>query len=180
MTSESAEKMWRFVDMCQTFHLPIANLIDQPGILIGLEAEKKGTIRKAARAISAVYQATVPTIEIIMRRIFGVGGAGSVPAHSINIRYAWPSGDWGSLPIEGGIQAAYRKDIESSNDPQKRLNEIISTLDSIRSPFRTAEAYGVEEIIDPRDTRPLMCDWIHDAYEILPSQLGQSFHGMRP
>ncbi len=180
MTSESAEKMWRFVDLCQTFHLPIANLIDQPGIAIGLGAEKKGTIRKAARAICAIYQTTVPTLEIIMRKVFGVGGAGSVPAHSINLRYAWPSGDWGSLPTEGGIQAAYRRDIESSDDPERRLKEITNKLESIRSPFRTAEVYGVEEIIDPRDTRPLMCDWIHDAYEILPSQLGRSFHGMRP
>lgn len=180
MTAESAEKMWRFVDMCQTFHLPIANLIDQPGIMIGLSAERKGTIRKAVRAIYAVYQSSVPTLEIIMRRVFGVGGAGSVPAHSLNLRYAWPSGDWGSLPVEGGIQAAYRRDIESSADPEKRLKEIENTLEAIRSPFRTAEAYGVEEIIDPRDTRPLMVEWIHDAYEVLPLQLGESYHGMRP
>lgn len=180
MTAESAEKIWRFVDMCQTFHLPIANFVDQPGILIGLQAEKKGTIRKAARAIAAVYQATIPTVEIIMRRVFGVGGAGIVPAHSLNLRYAWPSGDWGSIPIEGGIQAAYRRDLESSPDPQKRLDELVNMVEGIRSPFRTAEAYGIEEIIDPRQTRPLLCEWVHDVYEVLPSQLGPSLHGMRP
>jgi len=180
LTSEGADKLERFVDMCQTFHLPIVNLVDQPGIAIGLRAEKKGSIRRAARAIAAIYQATVPMIEIILRRVFGVGGAGMINGHGLHLRYAWPSGDWGSLPVEGGIQAAYRRELEASDDPQALYEKLLSQLEHVRSPFRTAEAFGVEEIIDPRNTRPLLCEWVQDAYRLLPQLSGPSVHSMRP
>ncbi|MDQ0272641.1 acyl-CoA carboxylase subunit beta [Cytobacillus purgationiresistens] len=180
LTAESSEKIERFVDLCQTFHLPIVNLVDQPGMVIGLPSEKKGTIRKGVRAISAVYQAKVPMMEIILRRVFGVGGAGMSNGHGLNQRYAWPSGDWGSLPVEGGVHVAYRRELEASENPEALLNELLERMESIRSPFRTAEAFGVEEMIDPRDTRPLLCEWVKDAYELLPQQLGPYQHGMRP
>ena len=180
LTAESSEKMTRFVDLCQTFHLPIVNLVDQPGIAVGLAAEKKGTIRKAARAICAVYQATVPMVEVIMRRAFGVGGAGMINGHGLHLRYAWPSGDWGSLPVEGGIDVAYRRELEATNDPEALYRDILAQMESVRSPFRTAEVFGIEEIIDPRDTRPLLCEWVEDAYHLLPQQLGRSLSYMRP
>jgi acetyl-CoA carboxylase carboxyltransferase component len=180
LTAEGADKLERFVDMCQTFHLPIVNLVDQPGLAIGLAAEQKGTIRRGVRAIAAIYQATVPMIEIILRRVFGVGGAGMINGHGLHLRYAWPSGDWGSLPVEGGIQAAYRREFDASENPQALYEEILERMEKVRSPFRTAEAFGIEEIIDPRDTRPLLCEWVKDAYERLPQQLGPSTHHMRP
>jgi acetyl-CoA carboxylase carboxyltransferase component len=180
LTSESSEKLERFVDLCQNFHLPIVNLVDQPGMIIGLPSEVKGTIRKGVRAIAAVYQATTPMVEIIMRRVFGVGGAGMTNGHGLNLRYAWPSGDWGSLPVEGGVHVAYRRELEASDNPDELLKELLERMESVRSPFRTAEVFGVEEIIDPRETRPLLCEWVKDAYELLPQQLGPSHHGMRP
>ncbi len=180
LTAEGADAMIRLVDLCQTFHLPIVTLTDQPGLAIGREAERKGTIRYGVRAISAVYQATVPGAEIILRRVFGVGGAGMTNRHRFTQRYAWPSADWGSLPIEGGIEAAYRRDLDASDDPAALFEEIRTRLDAVRSPFRTAERFGVEDIIDPRDTRPLLCEWVHDAYALLPSQLGRPSHGTRP
>lgn len=180
LTVDSSEKIERFVDLCETFHLPIVNFVDQPGIVIGLEAERAGTIRKGVSAISAIYQATVPMIEIIIRRAFGVGGAGMSNGHGLNLRYAWPSGDWGSLPIEGGLQVAYRRDLEASENPAKLLEELTERMEEVRSPFRTAEKFGIEEIIDPRDTRKLLCEWITDAYALLPQLLGESTHTMRP
>lgn len=71
--------------------------------------------------------------------------------------YAWPSGDWGSLPLEGGIEAAYRRDLEAAEDPVKLRAEIDERLNRVRSPFRTVEKFGIEEIIDPRDTRKVLC-----------------------
>lgn len=180
LTAEGADKLERFVDLCQTFHLPVVNLVDQPGMDIGRSAELKGTIRHGARAIAAIYQATVPMIEIILRRVFGVGGAGMINGHGLHQRYAWPSGDWGSLPIEGGLQVAYRRQFEETDDPKALEDQLLEQMESVRSPFRTAEAFGIEEIIDPRDTRPLLCEWVHDAYGVLPEQLGPSLRGMRP
>src|SRR6185436_5990874 len=131
-------------------------------------------------AIAAIYQARVPWVSVLLRRCYGVAGAAHGNTNALNLRYAWPSGDWGSLPIEGGVMAAYRRDIASSADPDARRREIEETLNPLRSPFRTAEAFGVEEIIDPRETRPLLCEWISTAYEVLPSQLGPKGRGCRP
>lgn len=180
LSALGADKLARFVDLCGTFHLPVVNLVDQPGLVIGLDAERGGAIRHGVRAIAAVYQARIPMVEVILRRVFGVGGAGMTNAHGLNLRYAWPSGDWGSLPVEGGIEVAFRRDLEASDDPAGMREEILARMEGVRSPFRTAEAFGIEEIIDPRDTRPLLCEWVHDAYRLLPSLLGPWSHAMRP
>ena len=114
VNAAAAEKMIRFIDLCDTFHLPCVNFVDNPGFLIGTAAERAGTARIGARALMAVYQATVPWISILLRRVYGVAGAAHGNAQGLNLRYAWPSGDWGSLPIEGGVQAAYRREIEAA------------------------------------------------------------------
>ncbi len=178
--ASASEKMMRFVDLCDTFHVPIINLVDNPGFLIGTLAEQDGTVRAGSRALMACYQATVPWVSVIIRRCYGVAGAGHGNSDRLNLRYAWPSADWGSLPIEGGVQAAYRRDIEAAQDPAARRRELEDALEQYRSPFRTAEAFGIEEIIDPRDTRPLLCDWAKMAYEIIPTQLGPKTRIPRP
>ena len=177
---QACEKMIRFVELCDTFHLPVVNFVDNPGFLIGTEAERAGTVRFGARALAAVFQSSVPWVSVLLRRVYGVSGASHGNADRLNLRYAWPSGDWGSLPIEGGVQAAYRREIEASPDPDACRKEIEARLNALRSPFRTADAFGIEEIIDPRDTRPLLCEWVQAAYELLPSQLGPKSHSARP
>jgi acetyl-CoA carboxylase carboxyltransferase component len=176
----AAQKMVRFVDLCDTFRLPVVNFVDNPGFLIGIEAERRGTIRHGVRALSAVYQATVPWCSIIVRRVFGVAGAGHGNHTRLNLRYAWPSGEWGSLPIEGGVEAAYRRRIEAAEDPDALRRELEEQLASLRSPLLTAEAFGIEEIIDPRDTRPLLVEWAHRAHAIVARSGGARTRGMRP
>jgi acetyl-CoA carboxylase carboxyltransferase component len=176
----AADKWTRFVDLCDTFHLPIASFVDNPGFLIGVAGERQGTIRRGARAIAAVYQATVPTCAILVRRVFGVAGAAHGNHSKLNLRYAWPSGEWGSLPIEGGVEAAYKRDLEAAPDPEALRRELEAKLGAMRSPFRTAEIFGVEEIIDPRDTRALLCEWAETAYRLLPAEVGAKRRGMRP
>jgi acetyl-CoA carboxylase carboxyltransferase component len=180
LTVEGAEALTRLADLCTTFHLPIVTLTDAPGLLIGTRAEQRATIRHGVRAISAVYQAAVPGAEVIVRRVFGVGGAGMTNRHRLIRRWAWPSADWGSLPVEGGTEAAYRAELERAEDPAATLAEIRARLDAVRSPLRTAERFGVEEIIDPRETRPLLCDWVRDAYAALPASPGRPAFGTRP
>jgi acetyl-CoA carboxylase carboxyltransferase component len=182
LTADASEKLTRFVDVCDQFRLPVANFVDQPGFVIGTEAERRGTIRRGTRALVAVYQATVPWVSVLVRKVYGVAGAAHGQAHGLNLRYAWPSGDWGSLPIEGGIEAAYRRELEAAADPVALRAEIEQRLNAVRSPFRTAERFGVEEIIDPRDTRPLLCDWAERAHEIVRYELhrGPKARGLRP
>ncbi|MBS0243476.1 MAG: methylmalonyl-CoA carboxyltransferase [Proteobacteria bacterium] len=158
-TADACEKVIRFVDLAETFHTPVVYLCDCPGFMIGLEAEKRATIRYGVRAMAAINQSRVPWCTVITRNVFGVAGAAHVPAGRLSIRYAWLSAQWGSLPLEGGIEAAYRAEIDAAPDKQAKMAEIEERLTALKSPFRSAEAFGIEEIIDPRDTRPLLCEF---------------------
>ncbi|HVS12770.1 MAG TPA: carboxyl transferase domain-containing protein [Thermoanaerobaculia bacterium] len=180
LTAAASDKMTRFVDLCDTFHLPVVHFVDNPGFVIGVESEREGTIRRGVRSLYAVQQTSSPWVSVLLRRVFGVAGAGHGKPQGLNLRYAWPSGDWGSLPIEGGVQAAYRRDIEAAEDPDRRRAELEAHFEGFRSPFRTAEAFGVEEIIDPRDTRRLLVEWVHLAYRLVPDLLGPIARTMRP
>jgi acetyl-CoA carboxylase carboxyltransferase component len=180
LTADGSEKLARFADLCDTFHLPVVHFVDQPGFLIGIPAERASTIRKGVRALAAVYQATVPWISIIVRRVFGVAGAGHGNVQALNLRYAWPSADWGSLPLEGGIEAAYKRELAAAPDRAALMREIEARLNAVRSPFRAAEVFNIEEIIDPRDTRPLLTDWVSLAYELEATRLGPKTRGARP
>jgi acetyl-CoA carboxylase carboxyltransferase component len=174
-----AEKFTRFIDMCDTFHLPIVNLSDQPGFTIGKKAEEYGTIRKGVRASFAIVQATIPLAVVYLRKCFGVAGGAQKSGIRLSWRYAWPSAVWGNIPVEGGVYAAHRAEIEAAEDQKAYLRDLQDTYRAIQSPFRTAEAFGIEDIIDPRDTRPLLCDWVEMAYEIEKNNLGVKKRGMR-
>ncbi|MGO8979649.1 MAG: carboxyl transferase domain-containing protein [Streptosporangiaceae bacterium] len=167
--------------LAHELRLPLVRLVEGTGggLLIGSRAEQRATIRHGVRAITAVYQATVPGAEVILRRVFGVSGAGLTNRHRLIRRWAWPSADWGSLPVEGGTEAAYRAELGRADDPAALLADIRTRLDAVRNPLRTAERFGIEEIIDPRETRPL-CDWVHDAYAVLPAAPGRPSFGTRP
>ncbi|HEX9528890.1 MAG TPA: carboxyl transferase domain-containing protein, partial [Streptosporangiaceae bacterium] len=180
MSLEGALAITRLVDLCETFHLPLVSLTDQGGITIGRVAEERGTIRHAARAIAAVYQARVPQAELIVRRVYGVAGAGMVNRHRVARSWAWPSGDWGSLPVQGGVEAAFRAQLEAAADAQAEIERIRRTLAAVTSPFRTAERFGVQDLIDPRDSRRLLCAWVRDAYRVLPELTGRPSFGTRP
>ncbi len=180
LTADGSDKLARFADLCDTFHLPVVHFVDQPGFLVGVPAERASTIRRGVRALAAVYQATVPWVSIILRRVFGVAGAGHGNVQALNLRYAWPSADWGSLPLEGGIEAAYKRELAAAPDRAALLREIEARLNAVRSPFRAAEVFNIEEIIDPRDTRPLLTDWVALAYELEATRLGPKARGARP
>jgi acetyl-CoA carboxylase carboxyltransferase component len=177
-TATASEKVTRFVDLADTFHLPVVHFVDNPGFVIGTDAEKAATIRYGARALAAIYQATTPWCSVIVRKVYGVAGAAHQDASKLSYRFAWPSGNWGSLPLEGGIEAAYKAQLEAADDPDALRAEIEQRLTARQSPFKTAEAFLVEEIIDPRDTRPLLCEFAELAARIL--RTGPTAHGLRP
>jgi acetyl-CoA carboxylase carboxyltransferase component len=162
-TADSCRKLVRLIDLASTFHLPLIHLEDCLGFLIGEDSEISGTIRFGSQALAALGQSTVPFCCVVIRKAFGVAGAANHKPGSHHLRYAWPSGDWGSLPIEGGIEVAYKAELAEAEDYDARLAAIKGRLNAVRSPFRSAEFFGIEEIIDPRDTRSLLCRWAHLA-----------------
>ncbi len=163
-SADTCDKITRFIDFAETFRLPVVHFVDIPGFMIGPEAENTGTIRRGARTMAAVYRMTVPTMGVIIRKCFGVGGAAHINPEGFRHRIAWPTGDWGSIPLEGGIEAAYRAELDAAPDRAAALAEIATRLENLRSPFRTADAFGIEDIIDPADTRAHLVDFIHLAY----------------
>jgi acetyl-CoA carboxylase carboxyltransferase component len=177
-TADSCMKITRFVDLAETFHLPVIYLADCPGFLVGPEAECTATIRHGVRAMSAINQTTVPWCSFIVRNAFGVAGGAHQPSGRFCTRYAWPSARWGSLPLEGGIEAAYRAEIDGASDPEAALRDIETRLNKLRSPFRTAETFWIEEIIDARKTRPLMVEFVNLAAPA--RKVGKAAFTMRP
>jgi acetyl-CoA carboxylase carboxyltransferase component len=184
LTRAAAQKTEQFVDLCDSFHLPVINLVDQPGVMIGVEAERAGTLLAAARAGAAIEQASVPWISIVLRRAFGVAGSMLGPWNgpdgtSLNHRFAWPSARWGSIPIEGGVAAAYKREIAAAPDPAAHRAELEARYQRLASPLRTAEAFGVVDVIEPAESRPLLCRWVRDAYRLLARDPQPRRRGMR-
>ncbi|MXW53213.1 MAG: propionyl-CoA carboxylase [Gammaproteobacteria bacterium] len=178
MTAEAAQKYRRFVEMCDTFHVPVVNFIDQPGFMIGPEAERKGTIRYGMAAVAAAAQATIPWASIQIHKGFGVATAAHYAPNAYVL--AWPSVETGALPLEGGVAVAYHREIESAEDPIAKRAEIEERLRDARSPFPRAESFSVHELIDPRETRPILCNWIEWIQPQLDTLVGPVKFGMRP
>ncbi|WP_373089396.1 acyl-CoA carboxylase subunit beta [Sneathiella sp.] len=172
MDSTSARKQIRFMELCDTFHIPLVFLVDVPGFMVGLKAEQEATLREGMRAVYVAGQLTVPTITLVIRKCYGMAGMATCNKNDIDLKLSWPTGEWGSLPVEGGVAAAFRRDIESAEDPKAREQELEAELRSYASPFRTAEAFAVEEIIDPSETRPILCEFIALAEGRLRANLG--------
>jgi acetyl-CoA carboxylase carboxyltransferase component len=166
-TADSCRKVRRLIDLASMFHLPLLHLEDCPGFLIGKKSEEESTIRYGCEVLAALGQSPTPFCTVVTRKAFGVAGGANHKPGSHHFRYAWPSGDWGSLPIEGGIEVAYKAELLEATDPDAHLQKIKERLNRVRSPFRSAEHFEIEEIIDPRDTRPLLCQWVRLARRAL-------------
>jgi len=171
--ARDSRKMGHFTSVCDQFHIPLIHLVDVPGFMIGVEAESMGTLKDGMAAMCKVMQARVPRISVIVRKCYGMAGALNYANHRLHYRIAWPSAEFGSIPIEGGVAAAYRREIEQSPDPDKRRREIEEEIHSLESPFRTAEKFAVEDIIDPRETRYRLFCLVEAAQNYLQTELGQ-------
>lgn len=172
MDVAAAEKSTRLVQLCDTFHIPLVILQDEPGFHVGVESEKQGVERAGARLMHAILQSTMPFVSIILRRTFGLaGGIQYRPGRHLYRRYAWVSGRWGSMHVEGGTDAAFKRVIAEAPDPDAKRTEIEDELRKFASPFRTSEATGLD-LIDPRDTRSILCDFVEMAQGVIKTQLG--------
>jgi acetyl-CoA carboxylase carboxyltransferase component len=177
-TADACRKLIRMVDLASTFHLPVIHLQDCPGFVIGKEAEENATIRVGSTALAALRQLKAPYACVIIRKSYGVAGTANRQQGTHSYRCSWPSGDWGSLPMEGGIEVAYKAELEGAQDREELLGEIRARLNKVRSPHRSAEKFSIEELIDPRKTRPILCEWIGLAQSAL--RPGEATFSYRP
>jgi len=167
MTAAGARKVRRFAELCDAFHLPVVSFVDEPGFMIGPDAERAGTIRAGMEAMFAVLQTRVPWHAVVVRKCFGVAaGIHLGPGPTV---LAWPSAESGALPVESGVALAYRREIEAAPDPDARRAELEAEIARAQSAFPRGEAFGVHDLIDPRETRPRLCEWAADVQPLLAS-----------
>jgi acetyl-CoA carboxylase carboxyltransferase component len=178
MTAEGAQKARRFIDMCDMFHLPIVSFVDEPGFMIGAAAEAAGTIRYGTATVLATASCAVPWASVIVRKSFGVAAA----AHYGTDAYvlAWPSAEMGAVPAEGGVAVAFGRDIAASVNPEARREALEKEMLRRQSAAPRAESFSLHEMIDPRDTRPLLCAWAVRVAPLLPGLAGPRGFGYRP
>lgn len=181
LDAKAARKQTHFIDLCDTFHIPLIFLVDLPGFMIGPQAEEASTLREGMRSLHARMQATVPMVTVVIRKCYGFAGFAARDSLGLDFKIAWPSAEIGSLPVEGGVTVAYRREIANAPDPARRQAELEDEIRSLASPFRMAEAFAVEDIIDPRETRRYLCDLVDAMEDRLRSGLGiKSRAGVRP
>ena len=113
-----------------------------------------------------------------VRKTFGVAGA----AHFAPDGYvlAWPSAESGALPLEGGVAVAFGKEIAAAADPERKRRELESQFKKMQSPFPRGEHLAVHDLIDPKETRPFLCDWIETIQPLLPSLVGTTSFSFKP
>jgi acetyl-CoA carboxylase carboxyltransferase component len=169
MDAEGALKLRRFVEFCDTFHLPIVSLVDEPGFMIGSASERAGTMRFGVEAIASVVTSRVPWCSVMVRKAYGVAAAAHFGPKGLVL--AWPSAESGALPIEGGVAVAFRREIEAADDPDARRTELEEAFAARRSPFPRAESFSVHDLIDPRDTRGRLCRWLDHVWPLLHEQV---------
>jgi acetyl/propionyl-CoA carboxylase alpha subunit/acetyl-CoA carboxylase carboxyltransferase component len=168
LTADGCDKLKRHLDVCDLFHLPVLNLVDNPGFAVGLEHEIAGTIRKGGEWMIAFAQVAVPIFTVIMRRSFGVAGNNyATPRSGASARIVWPAADVGGIPPEGGIEAAYKRQLAEAADPAALRAEINARIESARGPIGPLNRFQMEEMIDPRDTRQWVCEWVENAYRVI-------------
>jgi acetyl-CoA carboxylase carboxyltransferase component len=172
MDVKAARKQTHFITLCDTFHIPLIFLVDVPGFMVGLQAEQAATLREGMRSVYTALQATVPMLTVVIRKCYGMAGMAATDKNGLDFKIAWPSAEWGSLPVEGGAAAAFRREIESAPDPRQRLAEIEAELRAFASPFLTAEAFAVEDVIDPRETRSYLCRFVDAMQGRLATTVG--------
>jgi acetyl-CoA carboxylase carboxyltransferase component len=116
------------------------------------------------------YTTTTPIFNVVTRRVFGVAGGVMIGSRDPEMQVAWPSGQWGSLPLDGGIEVGHRHELreaEKIGKKAERYKELEEEYLRLMNPVRTANAFGVEEIIDPKDTRSVCCAWASHIYDVL-------------
>lgn len=173
-----SQKLTRHLKFLDIFNIPLVQFIDIPGYAIGTVAEKTGTMRHGINLGLAYFSTTMPIASIITRRVYGVAGAVMIGAREPRMCVSWPSGEWGSLPLAGGIEVGHSyelQQIEKNFGVEKRkerYKELEEEYKRLMNPVRTANNFGVEEIIDPADSRRLVATWVKHVYEVLlPSRI---------
>ena len=156
--SDAADKASRFMQLCDAFGLPIINLCDTPGFMVGPEAEKTGLVRHVSRMFVTARSVTSPTCTIVLRKAYGLGaqamasGGFKFPLFTV----AWPTGEFGGMGLEGAVKLGYRKELEAIEDSEEReaaYQTLVDRMYEVGKALSMADHFEIDDVIDPSDSR---------------------------
>ncbi len=154
---DAADKAARFIMLCDAFNIPLVFLQDVPGFMVGSKVERAGIIRHGAKMLYAVSEATVPKLTVVLRKAYGAGyfvmcGRGYEP----DLIVAWPTAEISVMGPEGGTNIIFRREIAAAANPEEERARRVEEFRKLINPYMAAGAALIDDVIDPRETRPVL------------------------
>ena len=157
----AADKAARFVDLCDAFEIPLVFLQDVPGFMVGSKVEREGIIRHGAKMLHAVSSATVPKLTVVLRKGYGAGYyVMNGRAYEPDVLLAWPTAEISVMGAEGMVAIAAQKLLREAEDPAAEKARLAAAIRPYIDIYRVAALAHVDDVIDPRDTRPLLAHYL--------------------
>ena len=157
LDNDSADKAARFVTLCDAFGIPLVFLQDVPGFMVGTKVEAAGIIRHGAKMLHAVAAATVPKVTVVLRKAYGAGYYVMCGrAYEPDLLVAWPTAEISVMGAEGAVEIVFRRQVEEADDPAAKKAELIETYRGLIDVYVAARNDMVDDVIDPRETRPVV------------------------
>jgi acetyl-CoA carboxylase carboxyltransferase component len=155
LENDSSDKAARFINLCDAYGIPLLFLMDVPGFMVGTKVERAGIIRHGAKMLYAVSRATVPKVTVVVRKAYGAGYYVMCgKAYEPDLIVAWPSAEISVMGPEGAVNIIFRKQIEAADDPDAARAQMIEGIRKTIDPYIAAGNALIDDIIDPRETRP--------------------------
>jgi acetyl-CoA carboxylase carboxyltransferase component len=155
LDNDSADKAARFINLCDAFNIPLVFLQDVPGFMVGSKVEHAGIIRHGAKMLYAVSRATVPKVTVVVRKAYGAGYYVMCgKAYEPDLIVAWPGAEISVMGAEGAVEIIGRSAIEASDDPEATREAMLNAVREQIDPYIAAGNAVIDDIIDPRETRP--------------------------
>ncbi len=168
ITSDAADKAARFLQLCDSFGLPIVSLVDTPGMMVGVEAEATGLVRHASRLLLGGAALRVPLVAVILRRGYGLGAqamtGGSL--HEPLLTIAWPTAHLGPMGLEGAVRLALRKELDEIADEgerEQRVRDLTAAAEENARAINAAALFELDDVVDPAETRSLIASTLAAA-----------------
>ena len=183
LDSPACEKVAHFISVCDAFGLPLVFFVDIPGFLVGMPAERTGLARRSARILYELGRATVPRLSVVLRKGYGLGfiAMNGGRGFGAELTVAWPTAEICAMSIEGAVDVAFRNEVTQADDPAARRAELVAQFRAQVNPLAAAQGFGVDDIIDPRDTRPLLIETLRRvAPRRRAATLPPKFHDISP
>lgn len=155
ITAKAAQKERHFIDLCAAYHMPLVFFVDVPGVMTGPQSEREGALRFGLAVAYSLAWADVPKFTVVIRKAFGFGGCamcGYLAKQTLTL--AWPTADFGSIPADSGVLAAHGKELSRAADQEALRKKLEDTYKSYCGAYPAAASFNVDDVIDPRETRP--------------------------